>query len=65
MWWVDYECKEQDFGTVPPNGGTWTNDAWETHPWRIRAAASGELLVEIPPLPEGAADTGVRSIVYP
>jgi hypothetical protein len=64
VWWVDYTCGEQFFSTVDPNGGTWFNDTWETHPWRIRQTGSEQLLVEIPPVPEGA-DASLRTIVYP
>lgn len=64
LWWVDYSCGEQFFSTVDPNGGTWFNDTWETHPWRIRQTGSEQLLVEIPPVPEGA-DASLRTIVYP
>jgi hypothetical protein len=64
MWWVDYNCQEEYFGTVDPNGGTWSSDTWETHPWRIRLTGSEVLLEEIPAVPEGA-DASLRTIVYP
>ena len=54
VWWVDYSCEEEYFGTVAPNGGTWSNDTWETSPWRIRLAGSETLLEEIRPSPKAA-----------
>jgi hypothetical protein len=64
VWWVDYLCAEEYYGTVAPNGGTWSNDTWETSPWRIRLSGSEALLLEIPPVPEGV-DASLRTIVYP
>jgi hypothetical protein len=64
VWWVGYNCEEQYFSTVAPNGGTWFNDTWETNPWRIRQTGSEVLLVEIPPVPEGV-DASLRVVTYP
>jgi hypothetical protein len=64
MWWFDYSCGEQYFATVQGDGGTWSNNTFETHPWRIRDTFSEALLVEIPPVPEGA-DSSLRTITYP
>ena len=64
-WWVDYECQEQYYGTIQPNGGTWSADTFETHPWRLRKTGSEVLLEEIPPAPEGVADASLRVVTYP
>ena len=65
VWWVGYDCKEVYYGTAAPGGGTFSNDTFETHPWRLRLAGSEELVEELPPLPEGAPDAGVRMFTYP
>jgi hypothetical protein len=64
MWWVDYNCQEQSYGIVGPSGGSWSNDTWDTNPWRIRLVGSEQLLLEIPPVPEGV-DASLRTISYP
>jgi len=65
VWWVGYDCAEVYYGTAAPNGGTFFNDTWETDPWRVRLAGSEELVEELPALPEGAPDAGVRMFTYP
>ena len=65
VWWVGYDCQEYYYGTAAPLGGTFFNDTWETAPWRLRLAGSEELVEELPALPEGAPDAGVRMFTYP
>ncbi len=65
VWWVGYDCQEVYYGTAAPNGGMFFNDTWETDPWRVRLAGSEELVEELPALPEGAPDAGVRMFTYP
>jgi hypothetical protein len=65
VWWVGYDCEEVYYGTAAPNGGTFSNDTWETSPWRLRLSGSEELVEELPPLPEGAPDAGLRIFTYP
>lgn len=49
VYWVDYECGEDSYATVDP-GEEWSIASYQTHPWRVRNAATNELLVDIPPL---------------
>jgi len=55
LFWVDYGCGEASFGTIAP-GESLGLSSFDTHPWRIRAADGGDLLVEVPPL---AGDTQI------
>lgn len=47
--WVKYDCSEESYGTIAP-GKTWQLGSYETHPWRLRNADTGDLLYAIPPL---------------
>lgn len=49
VFWVGYDCVESYFGSAGP-GTEFTIGTFETHPWRVRNAATGELMREIPPL---------------
>jgi hypothetical protein len=60
-WWIDFACNEVFYADIPPNGGTLNQPTFETHVWRLRAAGTEQLLVEIP----GATNTTPRTITYP
>ena len=45
VYWVDYQCKEELYQTIQP-GGSYTQDTFVTHPWRIRDAADQTLLAQ-------------------
>lgn len=49
VFWVAYDCAEQSYQVIS-GGNDWSIQSFATHPWRIRAAEGGALLVEIPPL---------------
>ncbi len=59
VYWVDYNCSELYYGFADP-GSEFTIGSYETHAWRVRNAATGELMREIPPL-EG--DTSVSILM--
>jgi len=65
VWWVGYNCEEYYYGSAAPNGGTFSNDTWETSPWRLRLQGSEQLVEELPSLPEGAPDASLRVFTYP
>jgi hypothetical protein len=45
VFWVDYNCAEQAYGTLAP-GGNFATSTHPTHPWRLRDAATGTLVFE-------------------
>ena len=47
-YWVDYQCTEKYYQTLKP-GDSYLQQTYVTHPWRIRDAASGKLLKDVPP----------------
>lgn len=49
VYWVGYDCGESHYATIGPAEG-WATNSYETHPWRVRDAASNDLLLEIMPL---------------
>jgi hypothetical protein len=52
LYWVNYDCGEQPYATIPP-GATYTQGTYVTHPWRLRNAATNQLLAETGPLAGG------------
>ena len=59
-WWVDYQCHEELYDTVQP-GRQVVESTFVTHPWRLRAAGSEQLLLEIAPATDGTP----RTVTYP
>ena len=49
VFWVAYDCGEVSYGIRGPTE-TFQIPSYDTHPWRIRNAETGELMREIPPL---------------
>lgn len=49
VFWVAYDCGEVSYQVIS-GGNSWGTQTYATHPWRIRAAQGGELLLEIAPL---------------
>ena len=49
VFWVAYDCAEQSYQVIS-GGNDWSIQSFATHPWRIREADGGALLLEIPPL---------------
>jgi hypothetical protein len=49
LFWVNYGCNESAYGKIMP-GTSFTQNTYKTHPWRLRNAVTGELLVDIPAL---------------
>jgi hypothetical protein len=49
VYWVGYDCSEQYYGSADA-GAAFSIGTYQTHPWRIRNAFTGELMREIPPL---------------
>jgi hypothetical protein len=48
VYWMNYQCKEQLYSTVPP-GGTLIQPTFVSHPWRIRENGSGKILKQVTP----------------
>lgn len=48
IYWVDYDCQEQLYSELPA-GVTYRQGAYLSQPWRVRDAATGELLLETIP----------------
>jgi hypothetical protein len=66
VWWVDWVCEEDFYGTIPP-GDSWHIHSSSGSTWRLRAPGSEELLMEVV-LPEPVDDAGVApttTIEYP
>jgi hypothetical protein len=49
VFWVAYDCGEVSYQVIS-GGNSWGIQTFATHPWRIRSARDGELLLEIAPL---------------
>lgn len=49
VFWVNYQCEEASYQVIS-GGDSWSVTSFVTHPWRIRDEASGDLILEIPPL---------------
>jgi len=46
LYWVDYDCVEQDFGVIEP-GQTVIQPTYATHPWVLRVSETGVQVGEI------------------
>jgi hypothetical protein len=49
VFWVAYDCDEVSYQVIS-GGNSWGIQTFATHPWRIRTARGGELLLEVAPL---------------
>lgn len=59
-WWVNQSCDEIDYGEVLPQSSR-LQGSFLLHPWRVRDAQTGELLLDYP----GAVDPNGETIVVP
>lgn len=48
VFWVDFDCREKLYKRLQP-GESATQSTFDAHPWRVRDAASGALLVDFVP----------------
>jgi tetratricopeptide (TPR) repeat protein len=46
IYWVDYECREQRYGTINPNSGL-DIETFVTHQWLVRDLSSQDILDEL------------------
>jgi hypothetical protein len=49
VYWVNYFCEEEFYQAISA-GNSWSTTSYATHPWRVRDAKTGALILEIPPL---------------
>jgi hypothetical protein len=61
LWWVDFNCDEELYGVLTPNGGNIPQSTFEGHVWRIREPGTETVLLQyIVPL-----STTAGTVTYP
>jgi hypothetical protein len=63
VYWVDYDCEETFYGTVLA-GNTFLQETFATSVWRLRATGTGELLTQLPVVPEVPDGGTVANAVF-
>jgi hypothetical protein len=46
LWWVDFNCDEELYGVLTPNGGSIPQSTFEGHVWRLREPGAETVLLQ-------------------